>query len=69
MFSEILLFYSNISILLDHGSFSAIVKAIEPDQLVDVIDSKMLKLSFIRKSYGTYSATELGVTTHQFVEF
>jgi len=69
LLAEVLLFYQNVYLILDHGSLISIVNAIGAEALLKLIEDGHVKASFVRENMGTTTAAPLGIPFHRFVAY
>lgn len=69
LLAEVLLFYQNVHLILDHGSLISLVRAIGVDNFLSLIEQGHMRASFLRQSLGTQTSTHTGIPTYDFISF
>lgn len=67
LLAEVLLFYQNVYLILDHGSLISIAHAIGAEVLLKLIEDGHVKASFMRQSMGTATSQSSGIPCHNFI--
>jgi hypothetical protein len=69
LLAETLLFYSDVLLLLDRGSLSLLLSALDQDTILRLVDEFGLKLSYHRENFGTITTNKNGVAINNFSDF
>jgi hypothetical protein len=64
--AETLLFYQNVHVLADRGVISSLLQVMGPGELLDLIDSSALSLTYIPDIFGVKTDTNNDIAVHQF---
>src|SRR5437879_1453914 len=69
MLAEALLFYGNVHLLLNRGTLASLWTELGADGVDRLLDRPEVRLSYLRESFGTLSATTGGLRSHNFAIF
>lgn len=67
--AEVLLFYDNVHLLLEHGSLVGLLNSIGPDRLNSLLENGFLTASYLKQSFGTYTDNSGGLTKCNFTTY
>jgi hypothetical protein len=69
LLAETMLFYGDTLLLLDRGSLTSLIKKLDRDKLVTLVDEFQLKLSYHREAYATLTSTKSNIPSYLFAKF
>ena len=65
LLAEALLFFQNVTVLLDFGNTISLIKSIGPDIFFNLIEEGLIKVTYSQNDMGTQTDTVNGIPQHR----